>query len=103
MANNEKLRTKVTLPSQTVTIFDSTTLKDLTFRVESIVSHVGSSTASGHYIAYSRKGIFNDSEVYDDGGEAFRELLSQGVYNDAYGYIYFFVQSHYYLYYCLKL
>ena len=93
VANNEKLCTKVTLPSQTVTVHDLNTRKDLTFRVESIVAHVGSSVASGHYIAYSRKGIFDDSAVNDDGGKAFRELLSQGVYNNAYGYIYFFVEG----------
>jgi hypothetical protein len=90
--DREKICTKVTLPSQTVTIHDFRNKKDLTFRVESIVAHTGDSASSGHYTAYSRRGVFDDSKVDNDGGVAFRTLLQDGEFKGALGYIYCFVQ-----------
>lgn len=59
------------------------------FKVSAVVVHVGESIASGHYYTVTPTGIYNDSIVTLDGGTAFRQLLSTGVWNDAVGYMYF--------------
>lgn len=98
-----KINTPVTFPNGTVSFYDSVKKAFYVFTVEAIIVHIGKTLNSGHYYTVARKGTFNDSRVFFDGGDKFRKILSNGVIrsrqdgkedasNDAYGYIYFLKQ-----------
>jgi uncharacterized UBP type Zn finger protein len=94
--NGSKLFTKVLVDdgvADHLCCIDSETQERIYFRVEAVICHRGESLNSGHYITISRKGIYNDERVEMDNGDAFKNLLQDGIVDDFYGYLYFLVEN----------